>query len=301
VRLRRSILSVPGSEQKMLTKAAGLVPDIVMLDLEDAVAPQRKDDARALVVEALARLEWQAATVAVRINPVGSRWCLEDVTALLEEAGPRLDLLIVPKAESASQVHFLDHLLTALERRQGRSVAVGLDLQIETVLGVDRCEEVAGAAGRVEALVFGPGDYAATIGVPQLTIGASDTRYPGDQWHYVLSRIVVAAKSRGLAAIDGPYAAIRDADGLRDAATRSRLLGCDGKWVLHPDQIAVVNEMFSPSEAELGRARAVMDALQGAGEDGRGVLALAGEMIDEATRKSAEDIIARGRAAGLSG
>jgi citrate lyase subunit beta / citryl-CoA lyase len=301
VRLRRSILSVPGSEQKMLTKAAGLVPDIVMLDLEDAVAPQRKDDARALVVEALARLEWQAATVAVRINPVGSRWCLEDVTALLEGAGPRLDLLIVPKAESASQVHFLDHLLSALERRQGRSTPVGLDLQIETVRGVDRCEEVAGAAGRVEALVFGPGDYAATIGVSQLTIGATDTRYPGDQWHYVLSRIVVAAKSRGLAAIDGPYAAIRDLDGLRDAATRSRLIGCDGKWALHPDQIAVVNEVFSPSEDELTRARAIMDALQGASEDGHGVLALAGEMIDEATRKSAEDIIARGRAAGLYG
>ncbi len=165
--------------------------------------------------------------------------------------------------------------------------------------GVDRCEEVAGAAGRVEALVFGPGDYAATIGVPQLTIGATDPRYPGDQWHYVLSRLVVAAKARGLAAVDGPYAAIRDLDGLRDAAMRSRLLGCDGKWALHPDQIAVVNEVFSPSADELARAQGIMDALEGASDDGRGVLALAGEMVDEATRKSAEDIIARGRAAGL--
>jgi citrate lyase subunit beta/citryl-CoA lyase len=300
VRLRRSILSVPGSEQRMLAKAAGLVPDVVMLDLEDAVAPSRKDDARSLVVEAIAGLEWQAATVAVRVNPVGSRWCLDDVTALLEGAGSRLDLLIVPKVEAASQVHFLDHLLAALERRHGRAASIGLDLQIETVLGVDRCEEVAGAARRIEALVFGPGDYAATIGVPQLTIGAIDARYPGDQWHYVLSRLVVAAKSRGLAAIDGPYAAIRDLDGLRAAATRARLLGCDGKWALHPDQIAVVNEIFSPSPDELARARAVMQALQGAGEDGRGVLALEGEMIDEATRKSAEDLLARGRAAGVT-
>ena len=149
--------------------------------------------------------------------------------------------------------------------------------------------------------MFGPGDYAATIGVPQLTIGAIDASYPGDQWHYVLSRLVVAAKSRGLAAIDGPYAAIRDLDGLRDAATRARLLGCDGKWALHPDQIAVVNEVFSPSEDELARAQAVMDALQAAGQDGHGVLALEGEMIDEATRKSAEDLLARGRAAGLLG
>jgi citrate lyase subunit beta / citryl-CoA lyase len=299
VRLRRSILSVPGSEQRMLAKAAGLAPDIVMLDLEDAVAPQRKDEARGLVVEAIAGLEWTAATVAVRINPVGSRWCLDDVSALLDDAGPRLDLLIVPKVEAASQVHFLDHLLAALERRQGRAVPVGLDLQIETVRGVDRCEEVAGAAARVEALVFGPGDYAATIGVPQLTIGAIDASYPGDQWHYVLSRLVVAAKARGLAAIDGPYAAIRDLDGLREAANRARLLGCDGKWALHPDQIAVVNGVFSPSADELARAQAVQDALQGASDDGRGVLALAGEMIDEATRKSAEDLLARGRAAGL--
>jgi citrate lyase subunit beta/citryl-CoA lyase len=301
VRLRRSILSVPGSEQRMLAKAAGLTPDIVMLDLEDAVAAQRKDEARGLVVEAIAGLDWQAATVAVRINPVGSRWCLDDVTALLEGAGPRLDLLVVPKAESVSQVHFLDHLLAALERRQQRTRPVALDLQIETVRGVDRCEEVAGAAARVEALVFGPGDYAATIGVPQLTIGAIDASYPGDQWHYVLSRLVVAAKSRGLAAVDGPYAAIRDLDGLRAAATRARLLGCDGKWALHPDQIGVVNDVFSPSEDELARAQSVMDALAGASDDGRGVLALAGEMIDEATRKSAEDILARGRAAGLLG
>lgn len=285
----------------MLAKAAGLAPDIVMLDLEDAVAAHRKDEARGLVVEAIASLRWQAATVAVRINPVGSRWCLDDVTALLDGAGARLDLLVVPKAESVSQVHFLDHLLAAHERRQQRATPVGLDLQIETVRGVDRCEEVAGAAARVEALVFGPGDYAATIGVPQLTIGAIDASYPGDQWHYVLSRLVVAAKARGLAAVDGPYAAIRDLDGLRDAATRARLLGCDGKWALHPDQIAVINEVFSPSEDELSRARSVMDALQGASDDGRGVLALAGEMVDEATRKSAEDIIARGRAAGLIG
>jgi citrate lyase beta subunit len=283
----------------MLAKASGLTPDIVMLDLEDAVAPQRKDEARGLVVEAIAGLEWSPATVAVRINAVGSRWCLDDVTALVEGAGPRLDLIVVPKAESASQVHFLDHLLAALERRAGRTVPVGLDLQIETVRGVDRAEEVAGAAARVEALVFGPGDYAATIGVSQLTIGAIERGYPGDQWHYVLSRLVVAAKSRGLAAIDGPYAAIRDPEGLREAALRARLVGCDGKWALHPDQIAVVNEVFSPSAEEIARARSIVEALQGASDGGRGVLSHGDEMVDEATRKVAEDVMARGRAAGL--
>jgi citrate lyase beta subunit len=301
VRLRRSILSVPGSEQAKLAKAAGLAPDIVMLDLEDAVSPSHKDAARALVVEALEALDWRAPSVAVRINPVGSRWCLDDVTALFDAAGRVPDLLVVPKLESAAQVHFIDHLLAALERRSGRSVAVGLDLQIETVRGVDRVEEIASAADRIESLTFGPGDYGATIGVSQLSIGAIDRAYPGGQWHYVLSRIVVAAKSRGRAAIDGPYAAIRDLDGLREAALRARAVGCDGKWALHPDQIAVVNEVFSPDPDEVARAQAIVEALASAAADGRGVLAHGDEMIDEATRKTAEDVLARARAAGLAG
>jgi citrate lyase beta subunit len=282
----------------MLVKAAGLAPDIAMLDLEDAVAPSRKDEARASVVELLAELDWQPRSVAVRINAVGSRWCLDDVTALLAGGGALPDLLVVPKVESAAQVHFLDHLLSALERRTGRTTPVGLDLQIETVRGVDRVEEIASAAERIESLTFGPGDYGATIGVTQLSIGAIDRAYPGDQWHYVLSRIVVAAKSRGLAAVDGPFAAIRDLDGLREAALRARAVGCNGKWALHPDQIAVVNEVFSPSDDEIARARAIVDALAGATDDGRGVLAHGDEMIDEATRKTAEDVLARARAAG---
>ena len=300
MRLRRSILSVPGSEQPKLEKSAGLAPDIVMLDLEDAVAPGRKEAARALVAEALGQLEWRAAGVAVRINPVTSRWCLDDVTALLGAEGTRLDLLVVPKVESAAQVHFLDHLLTALERSRGRVSPIALDLQIETVRGVDRVEEIAGAASRIECLTFGPGDYGATIGVSQLSIGAIDRAYPGDQWHYVLSRIVVAAKARGLAAVDGPYAAIRDLDGLREASLRARAVGCNGKWALHPDQIAVVNEVFSPGADEIARAQAIVDALAGAVDDGRGVLAYADEMIDEATRKTAEDVLARAHAAGLA-
>jgi citrate lyase subunit beta / citryl-CoA lyase len=239
--------------------------------------------------------------VAVRINPVSSRWCLDDVTALLGVAGTRLDVLVVPKVESAAQVHFLDHLLTALERPRARVVPIGLDLQIETVRGVDRVEEIASAASRIECLTFGPGDYGATIGVSQLSIGAIDRGYPGDQWHYVLSRIVVAAKARGLAAVDGPFAAIRDLDGLREAALRARAVGCNGKWALHPDQIAVINEVFSPDAGEIARAQAIVDALAGAADDGRGVMAHGDEMIDEATRKTAEDVLARAHAAELGG
>jgi citrate lyase subunit beta/citryl-CoA lyase len=299
VRLRRSILSVPGSEPRKLAKAAGLAPDVVLLDLEDAVAPARKDEARGLVAGALAAHEWRAASVAVRINPVGSRWCLDDVEALAGAA--TLAFLVVPKVESAAQVHFLDELLRALEARHPRAEPIRLDLQIETVRGVDRVEEIAGAAGRIEALTFGPGDYGATVGIPQLSIGALDRGYPGDQFHYVRSRLVVAAKARGLAAIDGPFAAIRDPDGLREACRLARAVGCDGKWALHPDQIAVIDEEFSPGEDEVARARAIVDALDGAAGEGRGVLAHGDEMVDEATRRTAEDVLARARAAGLAG
>jgi citrate lyase beta subunit len=207
----------------------------------------------------------------------------------------------VPKVESAAQVHFLDELLRALEARHPRVEPIGLDLQIETVRGVDRVEEIAGAAGRVEALTFGPGDYGATIGVAQLSIGALDRGYPGDQFHYVRSRLVVAAKARGLAAIDGPYAAIRDRDGLREACRLARAVGCDGKWALHPDQIAVIDEEFSPGADEVARARAIVEALDGAAGDGRGVLTHGDEMVDEATRRTAEDVLARARAAGIAG
>jgi citrate lyase subunit beta/citryl-CoA lyase len=285
----------------MLAKARTLPADEVFLDLEDAVAPSRKtDETRRLVAAAIAEDGWAAATLAVRVNAVSTPWCLRDVVVVVEHAGARLDCIVVPKVESASQVHFVHHLLDSLEAAHGLQRRIGLEVQIESARGLLAVETIAAASDRVEALVFGPGDYAASIGVPQLTIGGSDDAYPGDQWHYPLSRIVTAAKALGLHAIDGPDGAIRDLDGLRAAARRSMLLGCDGKWVLHPDQIEPCIAAFVPSQQELDAALRLLDTYRSATGAGTGATLSDGEMIDEASHKLALGLAARGRAAGLS-
>jgi len=301
VRLRRSCLAVPGSSPRMLEKARTLEPDQVFIDLEDAVAPEEKnDETRHRVVEAL-RGEWRARTRGVRINGVATRWCWRDVVEVVRGAGEHLDFLMIPKVHDASHVHFVDHLLTQLELELGLTPGrIGLELQIESAHGAVKIHEIAAASPRAETLIFGPGDYAADLGIPQLTVGAIERDYPGDQWHYIVSRIVNAARARGLQAIDGPYAQIRDIPGLLEVAQRSRLLGMDGKWALHPDQIAPLNELYRPSQAQLDRAHAIVEAYRVATErDRRGALMFGGEMIDEATRKMAEQVVARGQAAGM--
>jgi citrate lyase subunit beta/citryl-CoA lyase len=299
--LRRSCLAVPGSSPKMLAKAAGLPADQVFLDLEDAVAPDLKnDDTRGLIVKALRDQEWVARTRAVRVNAVGTPWCLDDILTVVGGAGSALDCIMVPKVESAAQVHFVTQLLDQLELKHGLDRRIGLEIQIESPRGLLEIERIAQASPRIETLIFGPGDYAASVGVPQLTVGAIEAGYPGDQWHYVLSRIVTTAHAFGLQAIDGPYAAIRDLDGYREVAQRSRLLGFDGKWALHPDQIEICNTVYSPSAEEYARAERILDAYATATEsDGLGAVMFEGEMIDEASRKMAIAVAGRGRAAGL--
>jgi citrate lyase subunit beta/citryl-CoA lyase len=285
----------------MLAKAAGLPADQVFLDLEDAVAPDLKnDDTRGLIVKALREQEWVARTRAVRVNAVGTPWCLDDILTVVGGAGSALDCIMVPKVESAAQVHFVTQLLDQLELKHGLDRRIGLEIQIESPRGLLEIERIAQASPRIETLIFGPGDYAASVGVPQLTVGAIEAGYPGDQWHYVLSRIVTTAHAFGLQAIDGPYAAIRDLDGYREVAQRSRLLGFDGKWALHPDQIEICNTVYSPSAEEYARAERILDAYATATEsDGLGAVMFEGEMIDEASRKMAITVAARGRAAGL--
>jgi citrate lyase subunit beta/citryl-CoA lyase len=285
----------------MLAKAAGLPADQVFLDLEDAVAPDLKnDDTRGLIVKALREQEWVARTRAVRVNAVGTPWCLDDILTVVGGAGSALDCIMVPKVESAAQVHFVTQLLDQLELKHGLDRRIGLEIQIESPRGLLEIERIAQASPRIETLIFGPGDYAASVGVPQLTVGAIEAGYPGDQWHYVLSRIVTTAHAFGLQAIDGPYAAIRDLDGYREVAQRSRLLGFDGKWALHPDQIEICNTVYSPSAEEYARAERILDAYATATEsDGLGAVMFEGEMIDEASRKMAIAVAARGRAAGL--
>ena len=300
-RLRRSCLAVPGSSERMLAKAATLPADMVFLDLEDAVSPLEKtDETRAKVVQALREHEWVAPTRVVRVNGVATRWCYRDVAYVVEHAGEVLDCVMLPKVESASHVHFADHLLAQLEADLGLGRRIGLELQIESPRGLVAIEEIAAASDRTEALIFGPGDFAASLGVPQLSVGAVEPGYPGDQWHYVLMRIVTTARAYGLQAIDGPYAAIRDADGLREVARRSHLLGFDGKWALHPDQVAICNEVYTPTAEQVERAERILAAYASATDDDRlGAVLFEGEMIDEASRKMAEQTAARGRAAGL--
>jgi len=285
----------------MLEKARELKADEVFLDLEDAVAPSEKNDAtRQLAVDAL-HTDWYAQTRVVRINGVATPWCWRDITFVVAAAGARVDCLMVPKVKDASHVHFVDRLLDQLEIEHGLERGrIGLELQIETGGGAVNIEEIASASPRAETLIFGPGDYAANLGIPQLSVGALETRYPGDQWHYICSRIVTTARAFGLQAIDGPYAQFRNPDGLREVAARARLLGMDGKWAIHPDQIAIVNEVFSPTQEQFDDAVALLDAYQQATEvEQKGAVMWRGEMIDEANRKMAVAIAEAGRRAGL--
>jgi citrate lyase subunit beta/citryl-CoA lyase len=285
----------------MQAKAATLDADLVLLDLEDATAPSEKPAARAVVVESLKTLDFGRRAVAVRVNGADTPWCYRDVVDVVEPAGDRIDTLILPKVESAADVAFLDRLLSQIELAQGWPVGrIGVEVLIESAPGLQRVNEIAAASPRLEALIFGPGDLSASLGLGQLTIGTPDTDYPGDVWHYALVRLLVAARTNGLLAIDGPYAAFADLAGLERSARRTATLGFDGKWVIHPTQIDIVNRAFSPDPAVFARAEGILAAYRAATEgEGRGAVRFEGEMIDEATRKMAESVAQRGRWLGL--
>jgi citrate lyase subunit beta/citryl-CoA lyase len=273
---------------------------MAFVDLEDSVPAFRKnDETRAQVVRALVEQPWRAPTVAVRVNPVESEWFERDLTVVVEGAAPRVDCVVIPKAEEPAQVQTVDRLLSELEAKLGLERPIGLEAQIESARGLVEVERIAAASPRLETLVFGPGDYAASLGVAQQSIGAIDTDYPGDQWHYPRSRIAAAAHAFGLQPIDGPYGEIRDPDGLRDSARRARLLGFTGKWVVHPGQIETCNKIFSPTSPELEHALRVLEALDGAADSGEGAALHDDAMIDEASRRLAEMVVERARAAGL--
>jgi citrate lyase subunit beta/citryl-CoA lyase len=300
-RARRTCHVVPGSDERFLAKARTLEADEVVLDLEDAVAPSEKERARAAVVNALRARDHLAPTVAVRVNPTDGPHCYRDVIAVVEGAGADVDAIVLPKVRSTGDVAMLDRLLTQVELATGLEPGrIGIEAQVEDPQGLIACEAVAAASPRMEALIFGPGDYSAAAGIPVTTIGGAPEGYPGDHLNHVLSRILVAARAAGIQAIDGPYGALRDDDGLRERARISRALGLDGKWTIHPSQIAIVNEVFSPTQAEYERALAMLSAYERASSgDGRGAVLFGGEMIDEATRRMAERVARVGRAAGL--
>jgi citrate lyase subunit beta/citryl-CoA lyase len=300
-RSRRTCHAVPGSSERFIAKAVSLEADEIFLDLEDAVAPNEKDSARERVIEALRTLDFGETTVVVRVNGTDTPHYYKDLIAVVEQAGDRLDAIMLPKVRTPGDVEMTHKLLTQIELAQdfepGR---IGIEAQIEDATGLLACEAIATAAPRMETLIFGPGDYSAAIGIPITTIGAAPAGYPGDHLNYVYSRLVVAARAAGIQAIDGPYARVGDDDGLRERAALARALGLDGKWTIHPGQIAIVNEVFSPDRDAWQRAEAMLAAYDEAHRQGRGAAVFEGEMIDEANRKMAERIAQAGRAAGYA-
>jgi citrate lyase subunit beta/citryl-CoA lyase len=273
----------------------------VFMDLEDSVAPLAKEEARDNVVQALKEGDWTGKTVVVRVNGVYTRWCAHDVLHIVDNAGQFLDCIMIPKVEYASDVQFVDSLLRMIEETTGLDKRIGLEVQIETATGLRNIHEIAHASDRTETLIFGPADMSASLGLPTVTAGLPMPGYPGDHWHHVLSTILIAARDAGLQAIDGPYLLIKDLEGFREMSARSRALGFDGKWALHPGQIDVLNEVFTPSQEEYDKAEAMLEAYRHATEvEGVGAVMFGSEMIDEASRKMAEQLAARGQAAGLS-
>lgn len=301
LRARRSCLSVPASSPKMLGKAPGLPADEIFMDLEDSVAPAEKESARRNVVAALNDGDWTGKTVVVRVNGVYTNWCYRDVIEVVEGAGQHIDCIMIPKVQELSDVTFVANLLRMIEETSGFDKKIGIEAQIENALGLTNIDEIAAASDRMETLIFGPGDMAAAMGMPHSTVGEIVHDYPGDHWHWILMTILVAARNRNLQAIDGPYAKIRDLDGFREVAVRAKSLGYDGKWALHPDQVTILNEVFTPTQEEYDRAEDILEAYQKATEqERRGAVMFGDEMIDEASRKMAAVHAARGRAAGLT-
>ena len=304
LRPRRSCLAVPGSNPRFLEKAQTLPADEVFLDLEDAVAPLAKDSARYAVVDALNQGDWAGKTRAVRVNDWTTRWTYRDVLTVVEDAGDNLDCVMLPKVADAGQITALDLLLTQAEKAVGLPVGrIGIEAQIEDAGGLVNVDAIAAASPRLETIIFGPADFMASINMRSLVVGEQPPGYPADAYHYVLMRILVAARARGLQAIDGPYLQVRDAEGFRAVARRAAALGFDGKWVLHPDQIAAANEIFSPSQEDYDHAELILDAYDWSTSragGAKGSAMLGDEMIDEASRKMALVIAAKGRAAGLA-
>lgn len=299
-RPRRSCLTVPGSSERFVAKAAGLASDEVILDLEDSVASGAKDQARAVVAEAVGGHDWGGRLLAVRVNGAATPWAYRDVVDITERAGSGLDAIVLPKVSAAAHVIWLDLLLGQLEQAGGLPPGkIAIEAQIEDAAGLAVADDIAAASDRLAALVFGPADFMASLGMRSLRIGAQPDGYAGgDAFHYPMLRILVAARSAGLQAIDGPYAAIGDIDGLARMSASAAALGYDGKWVVHPSQIDPVNAAFSPDQRQYDRAERIIDAYADATSQRRqGAIMLDGEMIDEASRKLALIAAARGRAA----
>jgi malyl-CoA/(S)-citramalyl-CoA lyase len=305
-RLYRSKLFVPGARPALFEKAAASAADVVCLDLEDAVAPADKDTARDNVVAALNEVNWGEKLVTARVNGLDTHWCYRDVVALVEKGGERLDAIMIPKVGNASDVYAIDMLVTQASNFIGREKHIGLEVIIETTSGLTNIDAIAAASPRLESLHFGAADYAASQGMRTTNIGGGNAdyimltdrapdrageRHWNDLWHYPLFRLCQAARAHGLVPIDGPFGDYSDAEGFRAQAMRTAILGCEGKWAIHPNQVALANEIYTPPAKEVERAEAILAAMKEAQAGGVGAVALNGVLIDAASIRQAEVIV----------
>ena len=309
-RLNRSELAIPGSQPNMFEKAAKLDVDVIFLDLEDAVAPDEKEQARKNVIEALNDIDWGNKSLSVRINGLDTHYMYRDVVDVVEQAGNRLDMVMVPKVGTASDVYAVDMMLTQIEDAMGMKKRIGLEHIIETALGMQNIHNIAAASKRNESLHFGVADYAASTRARTTSIGGANEDYAvltessetdkrevhwGDMWHYAIARMVVAARANGLRPVDGPFGDFSDPEGYRAAAGRAAVLGCEGKWAIHPSQVNLANEVMSPSAADVQRAERILKAMAEAEAAGKGAVSLDGRLIDYASIRQAEVMVQKVR------
>jgi citrate lyase subunit beta/citryl-CoA lyase len=292
-RLHRSELAVPGSNPTMIEKAAESEVDVIFFDLEDAVAPPDKVQARANIIQALNDIDWKAKgkTVSIRINGLDTHYMYRDVVEIVEQAGQYLDTILVPKVGVPADLYTVETMVSQIEAATGLTHRIGIEALIETALGMANVEAIASAPGRLEALHFGVADYAASNRARTVVIGGLNPDYPGDQWHFALSRMTVACRAFGLRAIDGPFGDFGDPDGYILSAKRAAALGIEGKWAIHPSQIKLANEVFSPPEAEVTRARRIIEEMRKAEAQGKGAASLDGKMIDAASERMANNVL----------
>ena len=294
---RRSCLSVPGSSERFLAKGPTIPADMTFLDLEDAVSPLEKEAARPKVVEAIKSQDWGDRVLCVRVNAWDTEWTAFDIIEVVGNAGERLDEIMLPKVQSAAEIVAADLLLTQVEKKCGLPIGhIGIEAQIETARGIINVEEICAASPRIETIILGPVDMSASMEMPSLAGGLQIPEYPGDYFHYVFMKILMAGRANGLQVIDGPYVKVRDPEGFRDFCQRTQILGYDGKWALHPDQVTILNEVFSPSQEQFDKAWDVLDAYEKATTEGdrKGAVMFGDEMIDEASRKVAIKLVKKG-------
>jgi malyl-CoA/(S)-citramalyl-CoA lyase len=300
---RRSVLSVPGHMVQMHAKALNAHADGIMLDLEDSVPLEMKTEARRHVIETLQAAGGGAPRLSFRINALDTPFGYRDLLEVVEAAGEGLATVVIPKVNHPGDIHFVERMLDGIERARGQALPIGIEASIETARGLERVGKIARAGRRVQALVFGIADYSASVGARLVSLSGHGEKeeeiYPGHRWHFAVSRIVMAAKARGLQAIDAPYGYFKDAAGLERSARMACALGCDGKWAIHPGQIDTINRIFTPSEEDIARAGRILEAAHAARAAGKGAVAVEGRMVDQATVGLARRVWEQARALGL--